>query len=154
MDRTDAAILAALQNDGRLSNKELAGRIGLAPSSCLERVRALRAAGVLRGVHAAVDPAAMGIGLQALFFVTLARPGRQVVEAFREAALRLPEVRAVYLIAGPHDFLVHVAVRDADHLRDLGLDAFTARPEVAKIETALIFDHAQRFDLPNYAVAG
>jgi DNA-binding Lrp family transcriptional regulator len=72
LDRIDFAILAALQNDGRLTNKELAGRVGLAPSSCLERVRRLREAGTLRGSHAEVDPAVLGIGLQALLAVRTA----------------------------------------------------------------------------------
>ena len=66
LDRIDFDILAALQNDGRLSNKELAAKVGLAPSSCLERVRALRESGVLRGFRAEVDPEALGIHLQAI----------------------------------------------------------------------------------------
>ena len=148
LDRTDFAILAALQNDARLSNKELAARVGLAPSSCLERVRRLRASGVLTGFRALVEPRALGIAMQALVFVTLARHARRQVKAFREHALSLPETIALYHVAGQHDFLVHLGVRDANHLRDLALDAFTSRPEVARIETHLIFEHAPRPALP------
>jgi DNA-binding Lrp family transcriptional regulator len=143
LDRTDFAILAALQNDARLSNKELAARVGLAPSSCLERVRRLRKTGVLTGFRALVDPGALGIAMQALVFVRLARHARRQVRAFREHALSLPETIAVYHVAGPHDFLVHVGVRDANHLRDLAMDAFTSRREVSRIETHLIFEHVQ-----------
>jgi DNA-binding Lrp family transcriptional regulator len=148
LDRTDFAILAALQNDARLSNKELAARVALAPSSCLERVRRLREEGVLTGYRAIVEPRALGIAMQALVFVTLARHARRQVKAFREHALSLPEAIALYHVAGQHDFLVHLGVRDANHLRDLALDAFTSRPEVARIETHLIFEHVPRPQLP------
>jgi DNA-binding Lrp family transcriptional regulator len=144
VDRIDVAILAHLQKDARLSNKELAARVGLAPSSCLERVKRLRQTGVLTGFRALVAPGALGIALQALVFVRLARHARQQVKEFREHALSLPETVAVYHVAGQHDFLVHVGVRDADHLRDLAMDAFTSRREVARIETHLIFEHMQR----------
>jgi len=148
LNRTDFAILASLQNDARLSNKELAARVGLAPSSCLERVRRLREEGVLTGYRALVEPRALGIAMQALVFVTLARHARQQVKSFRRHALSLPESIAVYHVAGQHDFLVHVGVRDANHLRDLALDAFTSRREVARIETHLIFEHAPKPALP------
>jgi DNA-binding Lrp family transcriptional regulator len=141
LDRTDFEILAALQNDARLSNKELAARVGLAPSSCLERVRKLRSGGVLTGFRALVDPRALGVAIQALVFVRLARHARRQVKAFRQHALSLPETVALYHVAGQHDFIVHVGVRDANHLRDLAMDAFTSRPEVARIETHLIFEH-------------
>jgi DNA-binding Lrp family transcriptional regulator len=144
LDATDLEILVALQADASLSNKELAGRIGLAASSCLERVRRLRRTGVLRGLRAQVDPAALGIGMQALVFVRLARHARRHVQGFRRHALGLPETLALYHVAGHHDFLVHVGVRDADHLRDLALDAFTTRREVARMETHLIFEHVSK----------
>ena len=143
LDRTDHALVAALQQDARLSNKELAARVGLAPSSCLERVRRLVRAGVLAGFHAEVDPKAMGVGLQALVAVRLARHERGPFETFRRHVLALPETRSAFHVAGATDFLVHVAVRDSDHLRELILSAFTARPEVAHVETSLIFEHAR-----------
>jgi DNA-binding Lrp family transcriptional regulator len=150
LDRIDFDILAALQNDGRLTNKELAGRVGLAPSSCLARVQRLRESGSLRGSHAEVDPAVLGIGLQALLAVRLRQHSRDVVDAFRRYVRTVPEVTAVYHLTGAQDFLVHVAVRDANHLRDLALDAFTTRAEVAHIETSLIFDYVRVPRLPDY----
>jgi len=151
LDRIDFAILAALQNDARLSNKELASKVHLAPSSCLERVRRLRERGVLLGVHARVAPKALGIGLQAMIAVQLSRHDADVVRAFQSEVLALPEVVAVYYLAGATDFLVHVAVRDAEHLRDVAVDAITARPGVTHVETSLIFDHASKPALPVYA---
>lgn len=150
LDRIDRAILAELQNDIRLTNKELAARIGLAPSSCLERVRWLRETGTLRGARAEVDPLALGIRLQALVAVQLRHHARSEVDAFRKHALALRETVSVFHVAGAVDFLVHVAVRDTDHLRDLALDGFTARAEVARIETSLIFDARHRPQLPDY----
>jgi DNA-binding Lrp family transcriptional regulator len=148
LSRIDFAILAALQNDARLSNKELAARVGLAPSSCLERVRRLRSDGVLTGYRAQVDPRALGITMQALVFVRLVRHAREQVKAFRQHALALPETIGLYHVAGQHDFIVHVGVRDANHLRDLAMDAFTSRHEVARIETHLIFEHTPTPQLP------
>jgi DNA-binding Lrp family transcriptional regulator len=150
LDRTDLEILAELQNNARLANKELAARVGLAPSSCLERVRRLHDAGVVRGHHADVDPAALGIALEALVSVQLARHSADVVETFRRRALAREEVVSIYYLAGATDFLVHVAVRDPVHLRDLVLDAFSTREDVARVETSLIFDHSRRWRLPSY----
>jgi DNA-binding Lrp family transcriptional regulator len=73
---------------------------------------------------------------------------RRLLDDFRNYVLTLTEVLAVYHVAGADDFLVHVAVRDSDHLRDLTLDAFTTRPDVMRIETRLIFEHASRRRLP------
>ena len=141
LDRTDAAIVRHLQNNARLSNKELAAAVGVAPSTCLERVRRLSAEGVLRGYHADVDPHAVGVGLQAMISIRLGQHSRARVEAFQAHALGLPEVVQVFHTTGASDFLVHVAVRDTEHLRTLALAAFTERPEVARIETSLLFAH-------------
>lgn len=150
LDRIDFALIELLQKDARLSNKELAAAVGLAPSSCLARVQRLRSEGVLKGAHAEVNPEALGIGLQALIAVQLRQHSRAQVKAFWKHMLGLPEVLAVFHVAGTHDFQVHVAVRDAHHLRDLALDAFTTRGEVAHIQTSLIFEVVKGKVMPNY----
>lgn len=150
LDRIDFDILAALQNDGRLSNKELAAKVGLAPSSCLERVRALRDGKVLLGFRADVDPAALGIGLQAMIAVRLRVHSRDVFDAFREHVLAMPEVVSATYVSGRDDFQIHVAVRDTAHLRDVTLYQLSMRPEVEHIETALIFEHSGFRPLPCY----
>jgi len=152
MDRIDRAILAALQNDGRISNKELAAAVGLAPSSCLERVRRLQDRGIITGFHAELDPMALGIRLQAFVSVRLAQHNRDVVDAFRDHIVSLPEVVSVYHVAGEEDFVVHVAVRDAEHLKNLTLDGFTTRAEVARLHTALVYEHVSQTAWPNYTV--
>jgi len=150
LDRIDCGILAALQENARLSNKELAIRVGLSQSSCLERVRRLEARKVLRGYHADVDPTALGIRLEAICSVRLGLHSRDEFEHFFSAVCVLPEVIDVYELAGATDYLVHVVVRDADHLRELMHDRISARPEVSHLETALVFRHAARKTLPQY----
>ena len=149
MDRIDFAIMENLQKNARLSNKELAHRVQLSASSCLERVRRLNAAGVFRGFHAEVDPEALGLSLQAMITVRLRRHSRRDVVAFRAHLLALPEVLAVFHVGGSYDFVVHVAVRDSNHLRDLALDGFTSRPEVGQMETHLIFEYTRSMSLPS-----
>jgi DNA-binding Lrp family transcriptional regulator len=150
MDRIDDAILKCLQNDGRMSNKVLAAAVGLAPSSCLERVRRLQERKIITGYRADLQPAALGIGLQAFVAVRLAQHSRDVVDTFRDHIVTLPEVIAVYHLAGQEDFVVHVAVRDADHLRNLTLDGFTTRAEVSRLNTSLVYEHISKGNLPNY----
>jgi len=149
LDVTDRAILAALQKDAGLSNKELARKIRLAPSSCLQRVRRLREAGALRGLHADVAPEAMGIGLQALIAVRLTHHLEKDVVVFRQQLRGRPEVVATYYVSGGIDLLAHVVVRDVAHLRTLGVEAFTSHRLVAHVETSLIFEHERANGLPD-----
>ncbi len=148
LDRIDFAILAVLQKNARVANNRLAETVGVAPSTCLERVRRLTRLGVLRGHHADVEPGAFGIGLEAMIAVRLRKHSRDVVDSFRNHVAELPEVRSVFHVTGGDDFLVHVAVRDSDHLRDLALDSFTTRPEVDHIQTRLIFEYTPTWRLP------
>lgn len=149
LDVTDRAILAALQKDAGLSNKELARKIRLAPSSCLQRVRRLRDAGAIRGLHADVAPEVLGIGLQAIVAVRLAHHLEKDVESFRHQLRNRPEIVNAYYVSGGVDFLVHVVVRDVAHLRTLGVEAFTSHKLVAHVETSLIFDHERSKGLPD-----
>ena len=148
LDRIDFAILMILQKNARVANNRLAETVGVAPSTCLERVRRLTRLGVLRGHHADVEPSAFGIGLEAMIAVRLRQHSRDVVDSFRNHVAELPEVRSVFHVTGGDDFLVHVAVRDSDHLRDLALDSFTTRPEVDHIQTRLIFEFTPTWRLP------
>jgi len=153
LDRTDFAILRLLQNDARRSNKEIAAAVGLAPSSCHERIKRLSESGVIRGAHAEVDPAALGVGLEALLMIELAKHQRGTVDRFMAEIVEVPEVRSAFLVSGRHDMVVHVAVRDTRHLKDLALDSFTNRPGVTRIETAIIFEARTRHDVPQFAGA-
>jgi DNA-binding Lrp family transcriptional regulator len=150
IDRIDAEILRHLQNNARMSLKELAATVGLAPSTTHTRLERLSRERILRGAHADVDPVAVGIGIEAMIAIRLTKHARETVEAFRAYALDLSQVLAVYHMAGENDFLVHVAARDARHLRDLAMSSFTTRPEVAHMQTMLIFEHSESHRLPVY----
>lgn len=153
-DRIDFEIIRLLQNNARMSNKDLARHVDLAPSSCHARVVALRDSGAIRGYHADVDPEVLGVGQQALYFISLTRHSRAVVEEFMAAMLALPEVIHVYLVSGKTDFVIHAMAADVRRLRDFALDHITVRPEVVQIETALIFNQMHGFEWPNFALDG
>lgn len=151
LDRTDRAIVDHLMHDARQSNKELAGKVGIAPSTLSERLKRLTEVGVFRGFHASVNPKVLNIGLEAMIAIRLRKHTADEVATLKQHTRVMPEVIDVYHVTGADDFLVHVAVRDADHLRDLAVSGFTTLPEIAHIETSLIFDHIARPELPNYA---
>lgn len=151
LDSIDYKILDALQRNARLTNKELAGLVGLAPSTCLERLKRLTTEGIIRGYHADIHPKAFGIGIEAMVILRLRDHSRQALETLRAELMEQKEVVATYYLSGVDDLLVHVAVRDTNHLKDLSIDAFSSRPEVADMQTALIFDYERRFSLPCYS---
>lgn len=150
LDRIDIELIRLLRKHARMSNKDLAEAVAVAPSTALERVRRLRETGVIQGYHAELEPGAIGIGLQAMVAVRLTRHSREMVDAFHGHLLSLTEVLAFYHVAGADDFLVHVAVRDSHHLRGFLLASFTQREEVAHIETHLIFEYRRNPEVPVY----
>lgn len=151
LDETDFDLLRLLRKNARLPNKDLAERVGVAPSTALERIRRMRESRAILGYHAEIAPSAVGIGLQAMIAIRLTRHSRELLETFHQHLMTLPEVMAFYHVAGADDYLVHVGVRDSNHLRDFALSAFTERPEVAHIETHLIFEFRRNPELPVYA---
>lgn len=151
LDRIDVGIIEALQNDGRLSNKELAARVGLAPSSCLERTRRLQRDGVLTGFHATVSPEALGIGLQAIVSVELADQSKGAIDSFMAAMADVAEVVALFNLAGQTDYVLHVVARDTAHLRSTVMEGIAVRPDVARYRTHLVFEQWRKPALPCYA---
>ena len=148
LDRTDFEIVRLLQKNARLSNKEIAAAVRLAPSTCHERIKNLQTSGVIRGAHADIDLRAVGLTLEALFFIELAKHERAVVDRFMSETESIPEVRRAFLVSGHYDLVVHVAVKDIEHLRNLAFDRFTSQPVVVKIETSIVFDSRVRNELP------
>ena len=143
MDELDSALVAALQTDGRRSNRDLAGTLGVAPSTALERTRALRTRGVITGYHAAVDLGAVGRPVQAMIFVRLRPQSRKIMHGFRDFVAALPETVNVYIVTGFEDTLIHVAVPTPEALQDFVLDSLTKRSEVADVRTAVVFEHVR-----------
>ncbi|WP_433283820.1 Lrp/AsnC family transcriptional regulator [Pseudonocardia sp. CA-142604] len=143
LDDTDLAILRVLGSDARVSNKDLAERVGVAQSTCLARVRALRESGVIRGYYADIDPRALGHDLQAMIAIRLQPHARaSMAELVTELSGR-HEVLDVYFVAGANDFLVHVATASTDELRRFVADHLNRDPAVAGTETSLIFEHTR-----------
>ena len=148
LDAIDLRIHRTLQKNARTTNKDLALKVGIAASTCLERTRRLIEGRVIRGFHADVDPRALGLGIQALISVRIRQHNRQMLDSFHTYVLRLPEVRGLFHITGADDFLVHVVASDSDALRDFALDALTTRPEVDHIQTRLIFEYTPTWRMP------
>src|SRR3954463_14377481 len=144
LDSVDRAILRALQDDARQTNRELAAAVHVAPSTSSERVKALRADGVIRGYHADIDFGALGRHVQALTAVTIRPPSRENVEAFRNFVNELPELVGVFVVSGSADFLLHVAVPDTNALYAFVIDHLTERPEVADVNTSVVYEHLRR----------
>ncbi|ANY07585.1 Lrp/AsnC family transcriptional regulator [Pseudonocardia sp. HH130630-07] len=140
LDETDRRLLRLLEQDARTPNNALAEAVGIAPSTCLGRIRALRERGVIRGYHADVDPAATGHPLQAMIFVTLQADARDRLDEFVTRSSRLPEVRDVYFLAGADDYMLRVASADTGALRRL-VGVLNSWGEVAGTRTSLIFEH-------------
>jgi DNA-binding Lrp family transcriptional regulator len=144
VNELDAAIVQALQEDGRQTNRDLAERLEIAQSTCLERVRALRKRGVITGFHAEVDLPSLGRPIQALINVRLHPKVREAVDGFREYVTKLPETVAIFVVSGGDDFIVQVAVRDTSHLRDFVLDHVARHRNIADLRTSLVYDHIRK----------
>jgi len=141
LDDVDLALCRLLRGDARMSNASLAEQVGIAPSTCLVRVRSLIERGVVRGFHAELDPRALGLGLEALISVGIKSGARKAVATFSEEMRGLSEVIQVFFLGGAEDFIVHVATRDTDHLRQFVVDNLSAHPSVSFTRTSLVFEH-------------
>ena len=144
MDAVDWAIVRVLQDDARVTNRELASRVHVSASTSSERTRALQAAGVVSGYHASVAMDALGRHVQALIAVTVRPPTRRHIEGFRNWAADLPEVMSVFVVAGGNDFLLHAGVPDTETLYAFVIDRLTERPEVADVNTSVVYEHLRR----------
>jgi DNA-binding Lrp family transcriptional regulator len=141
LDAIDRRILTALHADARMSNNALAELVGIAPSTCHGRVRRLQELGVIRGFYADIDPAAIGLTLQAMISVSLQSNARGKILSFIQHIRRKPQVMDVYFLAGADDFILHVAARNTDDLRSFVVENLNADADVAGTQTSLIFEH-------------
>ncbi len=141
LDDVDRRILAALHADARISNSALADAVGIAPSTCHGRVRRLQDIGVIRGFYTDIDPAAIGLSLQAMISVSLQSNARGKIRNFIQHIRSRPQVMDVYFLAGADDFIIHVAARDTDDLRSFVVENLNADADVAGTQTSLIFEH-------------
>ena len=141
MDELDTAILRELQSDARKTNREVAAAVGVSPTTALDRTRALRRRGIIRGAILDVDLTAIGRPVQALIAVRVRPPSRPVIESFRNWAMGLPDILGVFVTTGTEDFILHVAVPDNASLYAFVIDRLTERPEVADVRTSIVYEH-------------
>jgi len=147
MDELDSAIVRHLQRDARQTNRELARTLGIAPSTCLERVRALRERGVITGYHAEVSLPALNRHVQALLHVQIRPLSRPVIQGFKQYVAGLPEVLSVFVVAGGDDFLVHVAVPSVDSLHAFLMDKVSKRREIVGFRSSIIYQHSRNQEI-------
>jgi Lrp/AsnC family leucine-responsive transcriptional regulator len=139
LDRYDRNILEALQTDGRLSNQDLADRIGLSPSPCLRRVRALEDAGLITGYRALVDAKKLGLSLLALVHISMDRHTPERFERFEQDISQIDEVMECLLITGQSaDYQLKVVVRDMDAYQALLLSRITRIEGVSGVHTSFV----------------
>ena len=138
LDRTDLALLAALQAAGRISNAELAERVNLSASACLRRVQRLEESGVIAGYAALIDPARVGLGLQAFVRVQLAKHDAEAIADFSARVTDWDEVVACHALTGDMDYLLHVIVRDLDHFSRFLLDQLLNNSGVADVNSSFV----------------
>lgn len=135
MDKIDRAILSLLEKRGRISNAELAAEVSLSPSPCLRRVRMLEQAGVIRGYHAEIDPAAIGRGFRVLVYTNMMVKDQKTIEAFEAEIVCLKEVVECRRMFGDPDYLIWVATADAESYERFYMTHLTNLPGVARMNS-------------------
>ena len=137
LDRIDREILALLQADGRMTNVDLAERVGLTAPPCLRRVRALEEAGMIRGYHADLDADRLGYPITVFAMVSLRSQAEQDLAAFEEHVAAIPEVRECYMLNGEIDFILKIVAGDLSAFQTILTTRLTAAPNVAGVKTSL-----------------
>ncbi len=135
LDHTDRRILAALQEDGRLANVDLAGRVALSPSPCLRRVKRLETTGVLRGYRAVLDREAVGLGLTVFVEIRVSSHSQMNAQVLQDALAAMPEVVSCHMVSGTADFLAEVVVADLRAYEALLTERLLPLPMIAGIRS-------------------
>jgi DNA-binding Lrp family transcriptional regulator len=152
-DKIDLQILQELQADGRITNVELAQRVGLTAPPCLRRVRALEESGAIHAYHADIDPNQLGFGITVFAMVSLRSQAERDLEAFESYIADLPEVRECYMLNGEIDFILKVIARDLQGFQRFLTSKLTPAPNVSSVKTSLTIRTSKRvvgipIDLP------
>lgn len=154
LDDIDRAILAALQEDGRVPNVALAKAVGLSATPCAERVRALESTGIIRGYRADLDAEALGLGLVVFIEIALDRTSEDAFAAFRGAMLAIPQVQECHMVAGGFDYLLKVAVPDMHAYRIFLGEVLSQVPGIRSTHTYPVMERVKdtpRVDLSHLA---
>ena len=137
LDEIDRRLLAELQSEGRVTNVELAQRVGLTAPPCLRRVRGLEEEGVIRGYHAELDPSKLGFAITVFAMVSLKSQAESALREFEEAMRELPEVREVHMLNGEIDFILKVVSQDLQSFQEFLTSKLTPAPNVESVKTSL-----------------
>ena len=151
LDEIDTRILTLLYKDADITNKELASQIGVAPSTCLERVKRMKNNGIIKGAFIDINFKSLGANIEAIAAIRLQPYSEQIVNQLRDDLLKFPEIISLYHMGGSYDYFIHMSVKDSEHLRQFVFNAITSREEVTTVETSLIFEHSRSGVLPNFA---
>lgn len=141
VDATDLAILSELSSDARIPNNILAAKVGIAPSTCLGRVKALSAAGIVTGYHAAINEKLLGVTVNAMISVLVSPSARDRLLSSAKSLQHLPEVKEVFVLGGSPDLLVRVATRSIDDLRAFVATHLGSNRAFSTTQTVIIFEH-------------
>ena len=137
IDELDRSILAILQEEGRITNVDLASRVGLTAPPCLRRMRALEESGVIKGYHAELDPGALGYGIMVFALVSLRSQAEDDLRAFESHVATLPEVRECHMLNGEIDFILKIVAHDLQSFQNFLTSKLTPAPNVASVKTSL-----------------
>ena len=151
LDEIDLRILTILFSDADITNKELAAQIGIAPSTCLERVKRMKQNGVIKNAFVDINFKTLGGNIEAIAAIRLQPYSEQIVNLLRDDLLKLPEIVSLYHMGGSYDYFIHMSVKDSEHLRRFVFQAITSREEVQTVETSLVFEHSRSGVLPNFS---
>ncbi len=137
IDELDRSILAILQEEGRITNVELASRVGLTAPPCLRRMRALEESGVIKGYHAELEPGALGYGIMVFALVSLRSQAEDDLRAFEAHVAELPEIRECHMLNGEIDFILKIVAHDLQSFQNFLTSKLTPAPNVASVKTSL-----------------
>ena len=137
LDSIDRRLLAELQDDGRMTNVELAERVGLTAPPCLRRVRALEEKGAIRGYHAVLDPTLLGYPITVFAMVSLKSQAEEDLRGFEQHIKGLPEVRECHMLNGEIDFILKIVSKDLQSFQEFLTSKLTPAPNVASVKTSL-----------------
>ena len=137
LDSIDRRLLAELQAEGRVTNVDLARRVGLTAPPCLRRVRALEEAGVIKGYHADLDASSLGFTITVFAMVSLKSQAEEDLRAFENHIKALPEVRECHMLNGEIDFILKIVSRDLQSFQEFLTSKLTPAPNVASVKTSL-----------------
>jgi DNA-binding Lrp family transcriptional regulator len=136
IDETDRRILAELRRDGRMSNVQLAGAVGLSPSACLRRLHAMETSGVIRGYTVLVDEPPTNDAAIVIVQITLEKLTEESIRRFEAEVRKCPEVQQCYLMTGIADYLLHVEVRNPADYERIHTEVFSRLPGVSRIQSS------------------